>query len=170
MMCCACSRMFKLGDLKDYSASQVIHALKEFQSYNRPFDGYNFKDHCDEIHVDAGSQFVSDEFRTWCEDNNIELVIAAPAHQEMNGLVERMWQSCRKTAFGMCNNARLGWAFLHHALHYATEVMEVLPIKGCYKKDEDGKYQQSCPHSMRHIGDPDVRIGPRKPPLSTART
>ena len=109
--------------------------------------------------MDAGSQFVSDEFRTWCDDNNIELVIAAPAHQEMNGLVERMWQSCRKTAFGMCNNARLGWAFLHHALHYATEVMEVLPIKGCYKKDEDGKYQQSCPHSMYYIDDPDVLIG-----------
>ena len=159
MICCAYSRYFKLGDLKDYSASEVIEAMEEFQATNRPFDGYSFKDHCEEIHVDAGSQFVSEEFRRWCRDNNIELVIAAPAHQEMNGLVERMWQSCRKTAFAMCNNARLGWAFLHHALHYATEVMEVLPIKGCIKRDEHGKTKPSCPHSMYYIENPDVQIG-----------
>ena len=41
MICCAHSHMFKLGNLKDYSASQVILALKEFQSTCRPFDSYN---------------------------------------------------------------------------------------------------------------------------------
>ena len=158
MICCAYSRYFKLGNLKDYSASQVIGALEDFQSSNRPFESYSFKEHCEEIHVDAGSQFVSEAFRQWCTDNNIHLIIAAPAHQEMNGLVERMWQSCRKTAFGMCNNARLGWPFLHYALHYATDVMEVLPIKGCVKTDEDGKTNPSCPHSLYFIEDPDVLI------------
>ena len=158
MICCRYSRFFKLEDMMDYSASQVIIALETFATDYPPFKGYTLLDNCHEIHVDAGSQLTSEEFGRWCVANKIRRVIAGVNHQEMNGLVERMWQACRKTAFAMCNNARLGWPFLHHALHYATHVMDMMPVKGCQVM-KDNTWEQSCPHKMWYIEDKEAYVG-----------
>jgi transposase InsO family protein len=52
------------------------------------------------LHTDAGSQFDSPKFRTGCLDTaGINITLAAPKHQEQNGLCERTWQSIRNTLF-----------------------------------------------------------------------
>ena len=43
--------------------------------------------------ADAASQFDSAEFRAHCLAEGILVTLAAPKHQEMNGLCERTWQS-----------------------------------------------------------------------------
>ena len=122
-----------------------------------PFPTFNFADHCEEIHVDAGSQLISGPFEDWCRDHRVKLVIAGVAHQEMNGLVERMWQANRKIAFSLCAHARLGWPFLHKALHCGAEIMDALPIKGCVV-NEDGIEKQLCPAKMWFVNRPSTEV------------
>ena len=155
------SRFFAVLDLPDQSSKSVIRALEAFETDYAPFPGYSFKEHCKKFHVDAGSQLISDEFKAWIRDEvKAKLVAAAPAHQEQNGIVERMWQSARKTAFGMLNNARLGWAFFHHALHYAAHVMNILPVKGCLRLNKlTGEYVQSCPSEIWYGTTGGINVG-----------
>ena len=143
------SRLFRLIGLHATATKDVTQALEEWAVENKPFTGYALTEHCEEIHVDAGPQLVSEEFQNWCVERRIKLVIAAPHHQEMNGMCERMWQAARKIAFALCTGARLGWAFYHHALMYATRIMDFLPIKGCMRI-QDNVLQQSCPDAVHH--------------------
>ena len=143
------SRLFRSIGLHATATKDVTQALEEWAVKNKPFAGYTLTEHCEEIHVDAGPQLVSEEFQNWCVERRIKLVIAAPHHQEMNGMCERMWQAARKIAFALCMGARLGWAFYHHALMYATRIMDFLPIKGCMKL-QDNVIQQSCPDAVHH--------------------
>ena len=83
------------------------------------------------IQADAGTQFDSDEFRSECMLNaGIFVYLAAPKHQETNGLCERTWQSVRNLAFSFMNHARVGEEFGGLALEHAWKVFNVLPIKG----------------------------------------
>ena len=144
----AASRKYRPIGTKGTTSSDVIHTLYKWAADNKPVFGYNFNDHCEEIHVDAGSQLISEEFKTWCEKNNAKLAIAAPHHQEMNGICERFWQSARKIAFSLLTNARLGWPFYHYALEYAAIIMDLLPVKGCIRTDKKGDICQSCPDAI----------------------
>ena len=141
------SRLFRLQGMKGSKTDDVISALMDFEQENRPYHNFTLEAICQEIHVDAGSQLISNQFRQWCRNRNISLVIAGPAHQEMNGLNERNWQTCRKMAFSLCNAARLGWPFLTQALLYASRIMDVLPAKGALKRSSHSGtgYEQSCP-------------------------
>ena len=109
--------------MKILDAAAVIQALATFIIQNKPFDGHSYVKHCKEIHANAGTVFKSEEFQTWMACNRIKPGIAAPGHQEMNGLPKQMWQSACVTCFLMCAEARLGWAFVHHSLMYAARVM-----------------------------------------------
>jgi hypothetical protein len=83
------------------------------------------------IHVraDAGTQFSGRIFRNRCNKANIKVSLAAPKHQEMNGLCERTWQSLRQRAFSFMNYARVSEEFGDMALEHAWKVFLVLPIK-----------------------------------------
>ena len=128
---CACSRFFNMGNVDNALACQAMQALQTFFANNPPFHGYSPRDNCYEIHAGAGSIFTSEEFLQFCKGENVKLVIAAPEHQEMSGLPERMWQSARLIAFSQNNNARLGFECFHHSLKHATRAMSALPVKGC---------------------------------------
>ena len=54
---------------------------------------------------------------------------------------------CQMTAFALCNEARLGWPYLHYTFHYAQKIMDVLPAKGCQQICH-GDYRQFCPYLM----------------------
>ena len=91
--------------LKGLKTKDVIEAFEQFLTDWLPFHGYNLTDHCKAVHVDAGSQLMSKELKDYLRQFFVSLEVAAPEHQEMNGLVERMWQTCRKMSFGLCNEA-----------------------------------------------------------------
>ena len=73
---------------------------------------------------------------------------AAPHHQEMNGIYERMWQTSQKMAFSLCTHVRVGWPFLHQAQMCACCIMDVSPVKGCCRVT-DNKLAQSNPMTNR---------------------
>jgi len=68
-------------------------------------------------------------------DNPEKVKIAAPRHQEMNGVAERMWQTVSNIMRCLLVHARLPAHFYHHALHYAVAVVNVLPSKGLVTDD-----------------------------------
>ena len=140
-----CSRLFRVIGLKGITSQDVFEALKTWSSLYKPFADYKLHRHCSTVHVDAGSQFLSDEFgELLAQKLDVKLVAAAKEHQEMNGISERQWQSCRKMAFAMVNHARLGFSFVNAAMEYANLVMDSLPVKGC-RHVYNGKWTQTCP-------------------------
>ena len=141
------SRKFRCIGTEGTTSQDAIQCISQWASQNKPSPEHTLKQHCHETHVDAGSQSISKEFELWCEEETVSLIVAAPHHQEMNGMCERMWQSARKIAFALCDEARLGWPFCHHALMHATRIMDHLPIKGCLRIKDD-QQTQSCPEAV----------------------
>ncbi|MFN9942093.1 MAG: hypothetical protein ACK56I_21730, partial [bacterium] len=65
----------------------------------------------EEIRTDAGCQFDSNRFETWCKSLSIQPSKAGPHHQEQNGVAERTWQSVRTLAYSMMLHARVDVPF-----------------------------------------------------------
>jgi hypothetical protein len=85
------------------------------------------------IRADAGTQFTSAAFIQSCNNKSIKVSVAAPKHQEQNGLCERTWQSLRNLAFSFMNYARVGEEFGDLALEHAWKVFATLPLKNLRK-------------------------------------
>jgi hypothetical protein len=90
----------------------------------------------DRICSDAGSQFTSAEFAAYCRDQQIHLSLAAPKKQYQNHLAEHTWQTISTIAPTLLVHARLPATFLYHAMVYATDIFNVLPVRGM-KNEED---------------------------------
>ena len=90
-----------------------------------------------EIRSDAGSEFISDEFENWCDENKIRFTAAAPARQHQNGICERHWGTTSNMARRMLIRAHLNKKFLYYALKYAMVLHNVLPVKNVTKQNGD---------------------------------
>jgi hypothetical protein len=129
-----------LFGLKSLTAHNIIRTLKMYLATIKPklnaprppgeINGH----HLQHIRADAGAQFTSAEFLQACHDEGINVSLAAPKHQEMNGLCERTWQSIHNLAFSFMNYTRVGEEFGSMALEHTWKVFAVLPIKGLRKK------------------------------------
>ena len=123
------SRYQVLHPLPSITTAAVINALMHLESTYRPRDNFTI-DQIQTIHTDAGSQFLSAQFRTWCQQHGIALQSAAPAHQEQNGTCESAWSDIRAIVFQILSEARLDHRFYDHALIYAWQIKNVLPLRG----------------------------------------
>jgi hypothetical protein len=134
------STMPVLFGLKSLMAQSIIRTLKMYLATIKPkineprppgeINGH----HLQHIRADAGPQFTSAEFIQACHDEGINISLAAPKHQEMNGICERTWQSLRNLAFSSMNYTRVGKEFGGMAFENAWKVFSVIPIKGLRKK------------------------------------
>ena len=89
------------------------------------------------IRGDADSAFRSAEFQTWSVDNNINITIAAPKHQEMNSIVERAWATMDTMARTMCVHARLGNHFFGLSRRHASYILNRLVPKDLLDADDN---------------------------------
>ena len=90
------------------------------------------------ISADAGTQFISTEFKEECQINGVRLTLAAPEHQEMNGQVEVTWRTLHTIAHSLMVHARVPENYIHFALMYTTYyIFPVLPIKDLINEDGD---------------------------------
>ena len=151
----AYSRYFCFIGLMSTATAGIIEGLEDFVTYHKPYGDYSLHD-INELHADAGSYFTSDELMRWAAEHSIALKIAAPAHQEMNGLAERLWQTTRVMAFRMLTNARLGLIFFHYALMYAWQICVVLPTKSANRLDANGELVPSTPYYLYYGTEPNV--------------
>jgi len=133
----AYSRYVRFYGLPDNSTKAVVSALKQYQADNKPASTYGYMD-LDRIWSDAGSQFTSAEFVEYCREHQIHLSLAAPKKQYQNHLAERTWQTTSTIARTLLVHARLPDTFWYHAMVYATDIFNVLPVRGM-------KNEQDCP-------------------------
>ena len=121
--------------MQEVSAEECLRLLGIFRTlYLRHLPGGDNPEYSlsrlQHIRADAGSQFASAEFQTACSAQGIKVTLAAPKHQEMNGLCERTWQTIRNIAFAFMSHARVSMDFFDCALEHAWKVYNVLPVKG----------------------------------------
>ena len=93
---------------------------------------------CDigKIRADAGPQFTSEEFKDGCAVRGVNLTLAAPEHQEMNGIVESTWKNIRTIAHAQLNFGRVEESLTHFALiHAAHVIVPVLPLRDLVNED-----------------------------------
>ena len=112
--------------VKDKSAEETIRVLGAWRNLMVK-KGYQLLMF---IRADAGTNFTSEEFKAWCNDNNITLSIAGPKHQEQNAFVERAYGTAGRMARSMLVRAYLPISFYFFALKYACKQLRVLPAKG----------------------------------------
>ena len=65
------------------------------------------------ISIDAGTQFTLTEFREECQTRGVNLTLAAPEKQEMNGQVKVKWRTLHSIAHYLMVHARFSEAFIH---------------------------------------------------------
>jgi len=131
----AYSRYTRLYGIPTKSSSSVITALKRYSAECINTCAYEYIN-LERIRVDAGSQFMSETFMRFCTDNLIKLSIVAPKKQNQNHLAKRNWQTICGMARSLLVHARLPDTFWYHALCYASDISNVLPIRG-HTKDGD---------------------------------
>jgi hypothetical protein len=120
--------------LRNIDSNTVFNAMREYRTNFQPNPNQDANPNFNispflHVRADAGSQFSSRKFITKCNNNNIKVLLAAPKHQEMNGLCERTWQSLRQLAFAFMNYARVREDFGDMSFEHAWKVFSVLPIK-----------------------------------------
>ncbi|MGH7954940.1 MAG: hypothetical protein ACREOZ_03175 [Gloeomargaritales cyanobacterium] len=87
------------------------------------------------IRSDAGNNFLSDQVHKWLVSNEIGFDASPPEGQNTNGFTERHWQTISHMARKMLVYARLSNDFIYHALQYASEIHNALPMKNLFNPE-----------------------------------
>jgi hypothetical protein len=120
--------------LRKIDSIMVFRALQRYRTNFQPSidqdnnPEMNISPFC-HVCADVGTQFSSRTFRSICDAANMKVTLAAPKHQEMNGLCERTWQSLHQLAFSFMNYCRFSEEFGDMAFEHAWKVFSVLPLK-----------------------------------------
>ena len=123
------SRYVVIQGLLNQTCQQIIEAIQDYISTTKTYPNMEYFN-IERIKTDAGTQFVSEDFRQHCLQHQISLSIAAPKHQEQNTIAERTWQSVAAIMRKILLHARLPETFSFFAVTYAAHIFNVLPIKG----------------------------------------
>ena len=145
---CPTSKYLDALGLPDKTAATTVKVLNNWR-ISMKVKGF---DTCIHIRSDAGTNFTSKEFKEYCSKENITLSVAAPKHQEQNGIVERGYGTASGMARSMLVHANLPKSFYGLALQYACKILRVLPAKGLV--DSIGK--PTTPYALIHGKKPRV--------------
>jgi transposase InsO family protein len=120
----AFSRYACMYGLPDKSTDAVVTAIKQYSADHKRVDTYGYLN-LERIRADAGSQFTSEEFSTYCREAGIQLVLAAPKKQYQNHLAECTWQTISSMGRSLLVHAHLPDTSVYHALAYACHTFNV---------------------------------------------
>ena len=129
------SKFASIQGILKMTTTAVIDAIKRYLSlyknkYSSTDDSHFCYSDIERIKADAGTQFISSQFQTFCSQNHISLNIAPPDHQEANHGAERPWQTIKSIARTITVHSCLDDAFLYYAVQYACDIYNVLPLLG----------------------------------------
>ena len=131
-LCDPLSKFVDKVNVENKSAEETIRVLTNWRQTMKNYGFTTFL----YLRSDAGSNFTSDAFKKWCEEQDISLSIAGPKHQEQNGFVEAAYRITNEMARSMLVQAHLPLSFLHLALDYACLILRVLPTKNLLKDEK----------------------------------
>ena len=127
------SRFVFFEGMDDYTTDSCIQILNK---YTAMLQNKGLISKLCYLRADAGSCFTSSSFISWAEENNINVSLAAPRYQEQNSIVERAWQTLHYMAASMLVHAHVSNSFYYHAHKYASHLMNTLPAKNLYNKND----------------------------------
>ena len=140
----AYSKISKLYGMEKITTEEVMEKLDMFQSRFGKIYQFGWRD-LEKISADAGTQFISMEFKDEFQTCGVCLTLTAPEHQDMNGKVEVTWRTLRTVAHSLMVHARVPEVYVHFALMYTTyHIFTVLPIKHLRNMDGD----PTTPHKL----------------------
>ena len=85
------------------------------------------------------------DFKEECQTRGVNLTLAAPEHQEMNGQVKVTWRTLRTVANYRMVHAGVSEAYIHLALMYTTDhIFPILHIEDMINYDGD----LTTPHNL----------------------
>ena len=88
------------------------------------------------IQTDYGTQFTSKDFQEGLSIRGLQLALAAPDYQEMNGQVEVIWRTLKTITHSIMVHARVSDEHINVELIYmAYNIFTVLQIKHLVNKD-----------------------------------
>ena len=111
------SRYVYFEGMPDNSTDSVIKVLN---AYTAMLQSKGLIQKLSYLRADAGSCFTSKEFLEWAVDNNINVSLAAPRHQEQNSICERAWQTLHYMGASMLVHSHLSNIFFYHSHKYAS--------------------------------------------------
>jgi transposase InsO family protein len=150
------SRYQILFGLRNKNTTIIIEKLLSLQTVHRCRDNFTLLGDLTDFHVDAGSQFLSQEFRQWCHSFNINVIAAAPRHQEQNGTAESAWSHIRAIVFKILARARLDHPFFDCAIQYAWQIKNVLPLRRLTITNIDNTTRPSTPFEKYFLTKPNI--------------
>ena len=128
------SRFFVPIGLKEKTAEAVCTALQRWAIEYGPSVSYDLSQLV-KIGGDHDSAFTSAELEKFAREHGIQVKVAAPRHQEQNGIHEATWRNVRNLAFYLLNNGRVPLSFWHYAFRHAAKLHAVLPNSALTKTD-----------------------------------
>ena len=131
-LCDPLSKFVDKINVENKSAEETIRCLDKWRKSMKNYGFINFL----YLRTDAGTNFISESFKKWCDEEGITLTTAGPKHQEQDGFVESAYKTANEMARSMLVQAHLPLSFLHLALDYACLIMRVLPAKNLLKSEE----------------------------------
>ena len=103
--------------------------LDIFQDIFGKVDEFDWRD-LEIISEHVGTQFTSTEFQDECQTCGVQITLANPYHQEMNGQVEVTRRTLRTIIHSLMLHAQVLENYIHFAFIYtADHKFPVLPIK-----------------------------------------
>ena len=120
--------------MQDSNEESIIANLKQ---YKADIQSKNITEEISYIRTDDGTNFMSQEFQQYCQDNKIKITFADPKHQEMNAYSENTWNQTGIMARSMMVHSDLSLHFLYEARRYAVEILNILPAKGIQYEDNN---------------------------------
>ena len=105
------------------SRTQVVGQIKEFVKWCETQTGARVKS----IFSDNAKEFVSNELRTFCKKNGIELIHSSPYCPQQNGIAERKNQSLLNVTRCLLNGKQLPQELWPLAVHQANRILNRLP-------------------------------------------
>lgn len=81
------------------------------------------------LRTDRGGEFLSQEFKVFCEENGIHRELTAPYTPEQNGIAERKNRTVMEMARSMLKSKDLPNQFWAEAVHTAVYLLNISPTK-----------------------------------------
>ncbi len=123
----AYSHYSNLYGLGNKSLKAGIAALKKYAVDGASTSNFEYVN-LEHIQANAFTQYTSQAFLNHFIENGIHLRVAAPKKQNQNHLAEHSWQTICGMARSLLVHAHLPDTFWFHALCYASDIFNVLPI------------------------------------------
>ncbi|KAK2969386.1 hypothetical protein RJ640_001301 [Escallonia rubra] len=126
--------------------SEVFSTFKRFKALMDKHNGYQIR----AMRSDRGREFISKEFKLFCEENDIRRPLTIPYSPQQNGVVERKNRSIVNMTRSMLKSKNLPKKFWAEAIDYAVYLLNRCPTRSVWNQTPQEAWRNYKP-SVSHL-------------------